>query len=290
MTSDSDKDTRLKARSTAFRAVYRIIRPLAKLMLHQGLPATESIEALKVAFVASAEEDFPIDGKKPSNVRISILTGFDRNTTASIRDGRGARSEHYYNRAERCARGWHDEKEWQNEGKPIDLPFSADGHEPSFESLVKDFSGGIGPYPLRDEMLRAGMISQLADGKLRLLKPNYDQKLGIGPEGIPVIQVVGEQIETMINIMAYNVVQAEEEKRRHQQMLSYKNVSDEEAEQLNEIAKDVTTYAIARMTEWDDQRVSAGPRVEGTSANSGRRKTGISINFFDNNLDKNKTT
>ncbi len=281
MNFDSKDNSRLKGRSPAFKAIFRMMRPLAKLMLHQGLPATESIEALKVAFVAAAEEDFAIPGKKNSHARVSVLTGFDRNTVADIRAGRGARSEHYYNRAERCARAWYEDEAWQHNNKPMELPFSSEADEPSIELLVKGYSGGIGPYPILDEMLRAGMVSKLDNGYLRLEKPGYEKKLGIGPEGKPVIQVIGEQLESMINIMAFNVVQTDKSKRRLQQMLSYKNVSEEESEQLNEIVKDITRYAIEKMTEWDDSRKPTGPIAEGTSIIEEKRKTGVSINFFD---------
>ncbi len=292
---------RFKDRSAAFKAIYRIIRPLAKLMMHQGLPATESIEALKVAFVASAEEDFPIEGKEASNARVSILTGFDRNTTARIRDGRGARSEHYYNRAERCVRGWHEDKKWHNNGTPLELPIFAEENKPSFDALVKSHSGGVSPHPVLDEMLRAGMVKKLPNGNLKLLKPHYDQKLGIGPLGRPIITVVGEQIESMIEIMAHNVVEPDDSKQRLQQMHSYRNVSDEDAKQLNNIAEEVNAFAIAKMTEWDDLRMKShtqsdaeptqstttGLMTEGTSRTGRIRKTGISINFFDGYVDQN---
>ncbi len=54
--------------------------------------------------------------------------------------------------------------------RPLDLPLSG---EISFETLVKQYGSDVPTSTLLKELLRSEVVTELEDGKLRVLKPYY---------------------------------------------------------------------------------------------------------------------
>jgi Family of unknown function (DUF6502) len=62
----------------------KVLRPLVRLMLSQGINYTMILEDLKHVFVSVARDEFKIDGKTPTNSRITLLTGVHRKDVQRI--------------------------------------------------------------------------------------------------------------------------------------------------------------------------------------------------------------
>ena len=60
------------------RALYRILRPMARLLLRNGIPFAEFAELVKRAYVDAAMEDFSGERKKPTDSRAAVMTGLTR--------------------------------------------------------------------------------------------------------------------------------------------------------------------------------------------------------------------
>src|SRR5262249_54784899 len=71
--SESDSHTR---QSAILRALARVFRPLARLLIAGGVPYQAASEALKRAYVQAAHRHFA--GEASSDSRISLLTGIHR--------------------------------------------------------------------------------------------------------------------------------------------------------------------------------------------------------------------
>lgn len=65
-------------------ALRRLFRPLARLAISKGVIFKDAQNALKQAFVDTAERDFQIDGKRLTDSRISLLTGLQRRDIRQI--------------------------------------------------------------------------------------------------------------------------------------------------------------------------------------------------------------
>jgi len=59
-------------------AVGRLIRPLVRILLRNGIPFGAFADIVKRVYVEVATEEFGLPGRKQSKSRVSILTGLSR--------------------------------------------------------------------------------------------------------------------------------------------------------------------------------------------------------------------
>src|SRR5262245_97308 len=67
-------------------AVRRLLRPLVRLLIGKGVGLPLLTSLLKEVYVAVAEQDFPVGGKKQTDSRISLLTGVHRKDVKRLRN------------------------------------------------------------------------------------------------------------------------------------------------------------------------------------------------------------
>ena len=68
------------------QALTRVLRPLVKLMLAQGITYPAVSEVLKELFVEVADRDFRIAGKAQTDSRVSLLSGVHRKDVKRLRE------------------------------------------------------------------------------------------------------------------------------------------------------------------------------------------------------------
>jgi hypothetical protein len=66
-------------------ALRRVLRPLVNLMLDQGITYPYLSELLKALFVQVADQDFRLDGKAPTDSRVSLVSGVHRKEVNRLR-------------------------------------------------------------------------------------------------------------------------------------------------------------------------------------------------------------
>ena len=108
------------------RAVRRLLTPLFRLLLRQGMSFTAFEELAKRVYVEIALREFGIPGKKPSISRASILSGLTRKDVQrllaepleALDDGGGER----HNRAARVLKAWTSDPDFLDaQGEPLRL-------------------------------------------------------------------------------------------------------------------------------------------------------------------------
>lgn len=67
-------------------ALQRVLKPLIRLSLAQGINYQMLLEILKTIFVQVAEEDFKLQQREQTDSRISLLTGLHRKDVHRLRD------------------------------------------------------------------------------------------------------------------------------------------------------------------------------------------------------------
>ena len=147
-------------------------------MLRSGIGYTQFAELAKYAFVEEALGERDTRGRATNLSRVSIRTGISRKEVARIRsvvleraqqqpqpDDDSSSSSHIA----RVLQLWHaDSRFVDSTGHPIDLPLGGDGV--TFNSLVRAAGGDVPPGAVRAELVDAGAVEELDDGRVRPTK------------------------------------------------------------------------------------------------------------------------
>jgi hypothetical protein len=176
-------------------------------MLRHGLSTYDFARIANIAFVQAARDILREQGKPLSFSRISTITGLHRHVVSNIvnsGDGKPAdltaEKDYQRNRLARVLAGWFESPEYtDSEGRPRVLP--VEGSEPSFESLVRDYSGDIYPAIILDELVRVGAVRQLRDGMLRVVSRRYT----LGGAEPSAIEHLGSTARDVLCTLEHNI-------------------------------------------------------------------------------------
>lgn len=186
-------------------AYRRLLQPLVRILIRNGVSYYEFNEILKNVFVEVAERDFTIPGRKPSQSRIAILTGFSRKEVARqkaiLESGNALEAASNLNRVTRVLVGWHSDPDYTGPyGMPIELPFESTSG-PSFTDLVRRHSGDMAPRAMLDELMRVGAVEKLGSGTLKVLMRAYI------PESLnaDALERFGEVVRNFVTTYEFNM-------------------------------------------------------------------------------------
>lgn len=155
------------------RALRQVLRPLVRLLLAKGVTYPYLAQMLKGVYVDVAAHDFPLEGKRQTDSRLSLLTGVHRKDVrrlAAEPTQRLAPPPPNVSLGARLVARWCGESDYLDEqGRPRPLPRlpQADGG-PSFERLVADESKDIRARAVLDEWLRLGLAEVDAEDRVAL--------------------------------------------------------------------------------------------------------------------------
>ncbi len=142
-------------------AVRRLFRPLARLLIARSVPFPLASNLLRGAYVEVATQEFPVDGKRQSDSRVTLLTGVHRKDVKRLRSRRRATAAppRGASLGSQLIGRWTALPEYLDaQGAPRPLPRLPVAGEPhSFESLVRAVNTDIRPRVVLDEWLRRGI-------------------------------------------------------------------------------------------------------------------------------------
>jgi hypothetical protein len=159
----------------------RLLRPLARLLLRNGVAYPAFAAAMKKVFLEAAAHELKSSGKKPTDSALSLLSGVHRRDVRNL--GRLAEPLSAEDSAEApmsmasqvVARWLGDVDCLDDEGQP--RPLRRAGSAPSFDGLVLGISSDVRPRAVLDELVRLGMAEETAD-EVRLLAPGFVPRQG----------------------------------------------------------------------------------------------------------------
>lgn len=145
-------------------ALRRLLRPLVHLMVARGITYPHLSDLLKGLFVEVAESDFRLEGKPPTDSRVSLVSGVHRKDVSRMRSRlqrREAPPAATVTLASQVFSRWLGDPAWRNgRGAPRPLPrLASEGGERSFEALVAGISSDIRPRVVLDEWLNRGLVT-----------------------------------------------------------------------------------------------------------------------------------
>ena len=263
-----------------YKAIFKLMQPLVRIFLRNGMPFAAFSEIAKQAYVKVAEKEFAVPGKKQTNSRISTITGLTRKEVQRIKsldeEQDSAGLVERYNRAARVVFGWvHDPKYSRNSTTSIDLPL--DGESPSFSTLVKEYSGDMPPRAILDELIQVGVAKKLPDENIRLLERAYIPKAS----AMEKLQYLGSDVSGLISTMDRNIY-LEEKKPFFQRKVFYDNLTIESTEVIQKILADKGQYLLEILDQHmaeNDRDIN--PDVKGT----GKKAAGIGLYYFEEEQD-----
>jgi len=150
-----------------------LLRPVTRFLLRHDVAWSEFSDLSKEVFVDVARKEYGIDGRPTNNSRVAMLTGLSRRESARVRDcllnQDANEDERRGNRIARILTGWHVDPDFLDaEGRPKDL--HSNGESESLSSLLKRYAGDLPHGAIRKEMSQRGLIQELDNGFVRVLK------------------------------------------------------------------------------------------------------------------------
>lgn len=263
------------------RALYRILRPMARLLLRNGIPFAEFAELVRRAYVDAALEDFSDSRKKPTDSRAAVMTGLTRKEVKKQREilageHHGGLGAHHENRASRVVSGWvHDSAFQASDGEPADLPF--DGPL-SFSELVKRYSGDMTPRAVLEELVRVGVVATDGSDTVVLRQRAY-VPAGDSEE---MLQIFGEDVSDLITTIDHNLVASEANSSPlYQRTLVYNNIPPEVMARWREYAAQQSQATLEQLDKWlaPYDRDIAGHGAGNKAGDAVR--TGVGIFYFE---------
>jgi len=262
-------------------AILRLLRPLVRILLRNGVSYNGFADLAKWMFVDVAAKEFGVPGRKQSDSRISVVTGLTRKEVARIKGidtPDDADAEQQYNRAARVIGGWlRDRRFSDSSGSPSLLPF--DGHN-SFSELVKAYSGDMTARSILDELLRVGAVERNQEGMIRLIVSAY---VPVGSDA-GKLHILGSDVALLIGTIDHNMHENKQQPR-FQRKVAYDNLPEEALPKLRELANQHGQALLQDIDRYlSQQDRDTNPDIKGT----GRKHAGIGIYLFEEDAPEEK--
>ena len=167
-------------------SIRRLLRPLVKIMLREGITYSHFASIAQMVFVESAAKDFARKGMRSSAASVCALSGMpiDQVKSALLEQERYEASAvlELSNPFARVLHGWHNDREYVGPyGFPVDLPF--DEGPLNFALLVGRHSAGVSPQVILQELQRVGAVTEVGNNVWKPLKHEYIEP-SLSPENL----------------------------------------------------------------------------------------------------------
>jgi hypothetical protein len=146
--------------------VLRVLRPLVRLLVRNGVTFTVLSAALKRVFLDAARRELQDRNMPQTDSAISLLSGVHRRDVRELTRGAAAVASTAPGplgmAAQVVARWMHDPAFQTDDGQTRVLPKAGDGI--SFDALVAGVSRDVRPRAVLDELLRLGVVQETEAG------------------------------------------------------------------------------------------------------------------------------
>jgi hypothetical protein len=164
----------------------RLLRPLVRIMLREGLTYSHFAAIAQMAFVESAAKDFASKGVRSTLPSVCALTGMSAKEVNSVllEQERFEASDvlEVSNPFARVLHGWHNDRDYVGPyGFPVDLPFVAGPL--NFTILANRHASGVPPEIILQELQRVGAVTEVGTNVWKPLKQEYIEP-SLSPENL----------------------------------------------------------------------------------------------------------
>jgi hypothetical protein len=265
-------------RKTLNASILKLLRPLVRLLLRNGVTYGDFADLSKWVFMDVASREFGVPGRKQTVSRVSIITGLSRKEVSrlqKIETPDDSAISHQYNRAARVISGWMRDKQFlDKEGHPAPLHF--DQGKQSFSELVREHSGDIPPRAILDELMRVGTVAKDEEGRINLITDGYVPRTG----DIGKLHILGTDVQLLLTTIDYNLQQGAQTPR-FQRKVAYNNLPEEG---LSEFRQSSAEKSQALLVELDKHLSQLDRDINPDAKGTGCKEAGIGIYYFERDV------
>lgn len=256
-------------------ALAKLLRPLVKLLIKQGVSYASFSEVARRLFIDVAEQDFKIPGKKQSLSRISVLTGINRKDVAKVLktdQSPNSKPPVPASRPSRIIQGWLRDTSFTNEsGAPKPLHF--EGGENSFSELVRRYGGDVTPRSMLDELTRVGVISRNPQQHLILCSMAYVPQQDLEEK----INILGRASGDLFSTLDHNL-EHQQFRSRLQRSVAYSHIPVKNLNQVRMQSKEQGEQFLLQINQWLSQHdANVNPDLDSDQT----ARAGIGIYYFE---------
>lgn len=259
-------------------ALYRLLRPLSRVMLRHGMAYGSFAELARKAFVDESLQQLRHSGQRGSISAVSAQTGLTRKEAKRLVDydiDSGDANAQRYNRAVRVVTAWNvDPRFLDGRGQPLTLP--AEG-EISFATLVQDYSGDVTPAAMLSMLETSGTVSVEAS-EVRLLNRAYL------PSQTPAasLNILGNDVAELLCTIDHNLRQPDGA-RVFQRKVSNPSVHREALQAFRELSHEKSQELLEEYDAW------LAKHETDTESADDARYVSVGIYYFDSTIDEEPT-
>jgi hypothetical protein len=256
-------------------AILRLFRPLARILIRNGVPYGTFAEWTKKVYVDVAYRDFATPGKKQTISMVSALTGIFRRDAKRLHEMKitaDDRPNERYNRAIRVISGWKNDPLFLDDnGLPLPLPKEGDV---SFSELIKRYSGDITVKAMLAVLADSDTIEINPEGLICLVKPAYIP----GNDPVDKIGILGTDVSELASAIDHNLT-AKPEQLVFQRKVSTSAISPETAKEFEQLASQKAQALLEELDLWLSQRELTPEQLKQTDTE--KRYVGLGIYYTD---------
>ena len=257
-------------------AVRRLLTPLVRLLLRNGVPLAIFEELARKVYVDVAFNEFVVPGKKQTATRVSTITGLSRKEVArfqqqSTDDLRASIQQQH--RTVRVIYGWVNDPRFVMKNHHT-RALSFDQGDNSFSTLVKEYSGDMTPRAIYDELLQKGVIRVDNVGQIHLLERAYIPTT----DEVEKLVILGLDVSGLISTIDRNIYQTDKPPF-FQRKVYYDNLPEEAVPEIRQLVEQRGQELLEQinliMAKHDRDM---NPEVKG----SGKKAAGVGVFYFEN--------
>ncbi|MEM6986759.1 MAG: DUF6502 family protein [Pseudomonadota bacterium] len=260
-TSSSEPDALLKA-------LQKLLRPLVRLLLRNGVGLSDFTDIAKEAYVNVAYDEFRTPGRKQSLSHVAVITGVHRREVRKIlnKPALDESSPFKHNRAARVINAWRTDTQFSQNNKPLPLDAKTD-----FAALVSMHGGDVTPRTMLQELERIGAV-YIKNNTVSLMVDAYTPTHG----SRELLEVFGDSAADLLATMEHNLG-CPPDQRRLQLSVVHNNLPDEALADIEVVSQDRAMVFLNSLNEFmSTQDRHSNPNVKGT----GRNRAGVGVYFF----------
>ena len=219
-----------KQQKNISKAIFKLLQPLARFLLRNGVPYTAFKDIAKRAFVDVAQNEFELPGKKQTISRIATITGLSRKEIRRVIDVKSDHDEDMisrYNRAARVVYGWVHNPDYADATKNTAI-LPLEGPGATFSTLVKTYSGDVPARAILDDLVQVGVVKRLDENRVQLLSRAYIPTMGDAEK----LTLLGRDVSGLISTMDKNIHKTGA-KPFFQRKVFYDNLPEQATEELH---------------------------------------------------------
>ncbi len=276
--SSVDPSVSIDARQHFLQALRRVLRPIVRLMVRQGVRYDEFAEVARTAYVESAARDGIGGIGLPSVEQIALATGVDE-----------ARIDHYLELGNempspppvskstqvmtQVLHRWHTESQYLGTyGTPLELRLTEPADGPSLWELVKGVDANADPRVILDGLLEAKSVTLSSEDRIRPLT-----RVFIWPQGsITSIDYFGVTLARMTETLENNLLSSNSNtKRLERSVFADHGLPPDLLSTFHAVATERANQFLGELDDWLAQHRPSDMALPGP-----RREVGVNLFFY----------